>query len=295
MRILMISNGRSGTPRRRAKVVALAERLREDGALIESFEPGTAELMRERARDARRRHHDVLLVAGGDGSLHAAVNGLVQVPKHERPALAVLPVGRGNDFAAEIGVRSIDDALQALRGGESRRLDLGRSEAGVFLGVAGTGFDARVARRARETRLLSGSLLYSYAVFRTLVDFEPVEMRVRFDGGVYEGPLVFAAVANSGRYGGGMRIAPEASMEDARFDICLVEPISRLTLVRMLPKVFSGSHLGHPRVEYRRSAFVEVETREPAEVFADGELLQPTPLRVETLPGELEVLVPKRF
>lgn len=249
--------------------------------------------MRERAASASRAREDVLLVAGGDGTLSAAVNGLVRVPRADRPALAVLPVGRGNDFAAEIGVSGLDEAFLAFAAGRRRLVDLGRSEAGVFLGVASAGFDARVARRARDTPLLGGSLLYTVALLRTLVDFEPMEMRLRFEGGSYEGPLAFAAVGNSSRYGGGMRIAPEARLDDGRLDLCLVLPIPRRTLLAVFPSVFRGRHLAHAKVRYRKSPFVEIETDAPAEIFADGEPLQSAPARLEAVASELEVLVPK--
>jgi YegS/Rv2252/BmrU family lipid kinase len=248
--------------------------------------------MRERAARARRSECDVLLVAGGDGTLNAVVNGLVRLNRQERPPLAVLPFGRGNDFAFEAGIVCAEDTLRALAAGSRRFVDLGRSDAGVFLGVAGAGFDAKAARRARDTPLLSGSLLYSYAVIRTVFDFKPIRARVRHAGGAYEGEITFAATANAGRYGGGMRIAPEASIDDGLLDLCLVRAVSRATLLRMFPTVFSGRHLSHPSVSCVKTPFVEIETEEPAEVFADGELLQGTPLRIDVLPRELEIAVP---
>ena len=252
--------------------------------------PDSAAALRDRAGRVRRSDYDVLVASGGDGTLHEVVNGLVRSSKDARPKLAVCPMGRGNDFAAEIGIADESDTFDAVVSGESRLLDLGRSGNGVFLSIAGTGFDARAARRAQETPFLSGSALYTYAVLRTLLDFRPLEARVRHDGGTYEGLITFAAVGNARRYGGGMRIAPEADLEDGLLDLCLVRDISRLTLLRMFPTVFSGSHLAHPSVLYRKTRFVEIETTEPAEVFADGEYLQRTPLRLDVLPRELEVL-----
>jgi diacylglycerol kinase (ATP) len=292
MRVLVLQNLRSGTPSRRRGVPSFAEKLEARGMTVAVEIPRSPEEMRARAESVRRADTDVLLVAGGDGSLNAAVNGLVRTPKDERPVFAVLPLGRGNDFAAEIGVGDESDALRALVGAGRRFVDLGRSEAGVFLGVAGTGFDARVARRAQATPFLSGSLLYSYAVLRALVDYRPTVARVRFDGGEFEGPLIFAATGNASRYGGGMRITPEAELEDGLLDLCLVREISRATLLRMFPTVFSGRHLAHPRVDYHRTSFVEIETEDPAEVFADGEYLQSTPIRIDVLARELEVMAP---
>jgi diacylglycerol kinase (ATP) len=274
--------------------MALLERLSAEGASVTLESPESEETMRARAARVSRSDHEVLLVTGGDGTLHAVVNGLVRVPREDRPSLAILPVGRGNDFAAEIGIESEEDAFRAVISRRTRLVDLGRTEAGVFLGIAGTGFDARAARRARETPFLSGRFLYTYAMLRTLADFHPLNARVRYEGGDYEGALIFAAIGNTRRYGGGMRITPKADLADGLLDLCLVRPISRRTLLRMFPSVFSGDHLSHPSVLYLKTRFVEIETEEDSEVFADGEPLQRTPARAEVLPLELEVLVPPR-
>jgi diacylglycerol kinase (ATP) len=292
MRILVLQNATSGSPGRRKRARRLVERLEREGVVVEVESPPSAEAMRARAREARRPEHERILVAGGDGTLHVVVNGLVETPKPERPLLSVLPLGRGNDFAAELGIRSEEDAVRALLYGTRREIDLGRTASGVFLGIAGTGFDARAARRAQETPLLAGSALYTYAVLRTLLDFEPLPARVVHDAGTFEGRITFAAVGNTSRYGGGMFITPKARLDDGLLDLCLVSEISRTTLLRMFPRVFSGSHLSHPRVSYFQSRFVEITTDPPAEVFADGELLQKTPVRIEVLPRELEVLTP---
>ena len=292
MRILLLENLRSGTASRRRRARELESVLKAQGARVTVESPASAEAMRERASRTRLDEHDVLMVSGGDGSLHAVVNGLVRVARRERPPLAVVPLGRGNDFAFEIGIRSESETLAALSSGSRRFVDLGSTRAGVFLGIAGAGFDARAARRAQDTPVLSGRLLYSYAVVRTVLDFRPLAASVRYEGGAFEGAITFAAAGNTSRYGGGMRIAPEASIDDGLLDLCLVRAISRTTLLRMFPTVFSGRHLSHPSVTYLRTPWVEIQTEDPAEVFADGEFLQTTPVRIDVLKRELEVVAP---
>ena len=292
MRIRLIINPLSGKPRRRDQALAAVAELKALGAELEVKTPETPSETRSQAEQTSRQQADILLVAGGDGTLNAVVNGLHQLPKSERPRLGVLPSGRGNDFASDLGIHTVADALRALKEGSSRAVDLGRTDAGVFLGIAGTGFDAKVARRAQTVPLLSGSLLYSYSVFRTLIDFRPQEVRVEYDDGVYEGPMTFAAVGNTRRYGGGMRITPRADPSDGLLDLCLVKDVSRRTLVRLFPTVFSGRHLSHPKVSYLKSRSVTIETSEPGEVFADGEFLQKTPVTVEVLPKALQVVAP---
>jgi diacylglycerol kinase (ATP) len=290
MRVIVVRNAGSGTTRRRKQLDTLVSGLKAHGARVDIEAPDSAEATRAVAADVNLDNYDVLVVAGGDGTLHAAVNGLVNVLKNRRPPLAILPVGRGNDFAAELGLKTIEDTFASIVDNRRTRVDLGKTEAGVFLGVAGAGFDAQTARRAQKTPFLSGSLLYSYAAFRTLLEFRHIDARIGYDGGFYEGPITFAAVGNSRRYGGGMRIAPRAELDDGLLDLCLVRDISRLGLVSMFPTVFSGRHLGHRSVDYRQTRHVTIETTEPAEVFADGEYLQQTPTRIDVLAGELEVL-----
>lgn len=293
MRLLLLTNSLSGTSGRRAQAERLVERLRAKGAVVEAHAPGSVEAMKAAAASATRKTHDVVIACGGDGTLSTIVNGLVDVPKKDRPALAILPAGRGNDFAAAVGMKTVEDTLDALAKDERHHIDLGRTDDGVFLGVAGAGFDAQTARRAQGTRWLSGSVLYSYAVVRTLFEFRHVEARVRYDGGSYEGPITFAAVGNNHRYGGGMHITPHAELDDGLLDLCLVKDVSRARLLYMFPTVFSGGHLSDARVSYHQTRFVEIETDEPAELFADGEFLSQTPVRVEVMERELELVTPR--
>ncbi len=293
MRALLLTNSLSGTSGRRTLAQQLVERLTSGGASLDVKTPDSAQAMAEAAAQATRQSYDIVISCGGDGTLSTVVNGLVATPKPRRPALAILPAGRGNDFAAGIGIETLEDTLSALERDERRHIDLGKTESGVFLGVAGAGFDAQTARRAQRTRWLSGSVLYSYAVFRTLLEFRHIEARVRYDGGSYEGPITFAAIGNNRRYGGGMHIAPHAELEDGLLDLCLVKDVSRARLIYMFPTVFSGTHLSDPRVSYHQTRFVEIETEARAELFADGEFLSETPVRVDVLPQELEVITPR--
>ena len=146
MRVVVLRNSRSGSSGRRRFAASLAEGLRDGGATVELESPESAEALRDRASALRRADCDLVVVAGGDGTLHVAANALVETPKSERPALAILPSGRGNDFAAALGLRSVDDTLAAITRGRRLDIDLGKTDAGVFLSVAGTGFDAQVAR-----------------------------------------------------------------------------------------------------------------------------------------------------
>jgi YegS/Rv2252/BmrU family lipid kinase len=236
---------------------------------------------------------DILAAVGGDGTANAVANGLFHRPKDRRPAMGIIPCGRGNDFAAYLGIGDLETACTAILAGRRRRVDVGTTDAGIFLGVAGAGFDSKVARRAqKQVPLLSGAAAYVYAVLRTLSDFRPLPAKVTYDHGVYEGLITFAVAGNTDRYGGGMRITPRASMEDGLLDLCVAKDVSRVTLLRVFPRVFSGTHLDHPSVFYTKTKSVTIESPEAVELFADGEFLQTIPARIDLVPGALGVIVP---
>jgi diacylglycerol kinase (ATP) len=206
--------------------------------------------------------------------------------------MGVVPCGRGNDFASSLGIRELRDACRTILTGTRQWIDVGKTDERFFLGVAGAGFDSKVARRAqRQVPLLSGSAVYTFALLRTLTDFKPIPARVTYDSGIFHGPMMFVVAGNNDRYGGGMRITPRASMNDGLLDLCLVKKVSRWTLLRVFPKVFRGTHLEHPQVFYAQTKRLTIESTEPTELFADGEPIQPIPARIEVVPAALEVIV----
>jgi len=270
-----------------------ARLLEKEGADVECIETFSFEQTVARAKATTSEDCDILVAVGGDGTANAVANGLCRAPADTRPALGFIPCGRGNDFAAMLGMPDLDSALRALLHGARRRVDVGKTETGFFLGVAGAGFDSKVARRAqKQVPLLSGTGVYIYALVRTLADFRPIPARITYDSGTYEGSIMFAVVGNTDRYGGGMRITPRASLEDGLLDLCIVKEVTRLTLLRVFPRVFRGGHLDHPAVFYTQTKTVTIESSEPAELFADGEFIQPIPARIEVEPLALEVIVP---
>ena len=289
-RVLVLSNPVSGTVGRRRHLEAFVQTALGQDFSVELTRTSSSEEMEELARDSIDYH--IVIAAGGDGTVHAVVNGLMSIVRAERPQLAVLPMGRGNDFAAELGIVDERAAAKALTQGFVRTVDVGRCDRRFFLAIAGAGFDAQVARRAQHIPFLSGRLLYGYAVFTTLLNFRPTLARVVYDSGSYEGIVTFVAAGNSRRYGGGMLMAPHADLSDGLLDLCIVKDVSRTTLIQMFPTVFTGAHVFHPRVLYTKTASVRIETEVKSEVFADGEFVQETPVNIDILPAALDVRVP---
>lgn len=231
-----------------------------------------------------------VFVCGGDGTVHAAVNGLVG----STTTLGVLPAGRGNDFARALGLYGSPEWVAerlALRLKEPpRRVDLGRVGSRYFCTVATFGLDSEVSRRVRESASVTPrSATYLVTAVRELFRYRSRHVRLRGDFGVLERDVLLCATANTPTYGGWYRIAPNARLDDGLFHICLVRDISRFRALALIPRAMRGTHVSHFAVDTYVTSFLELETEEPFPVYADGEFLAQTPCRVEVIPCSLHV------
>lgn len=250
--------------------------------------------------EAVREHVDAgasrIIVAGGDGSIHEATNGIMRA--RGEATLSVIPSGTGNDFAKAANI-SLDwehatQLLAARLAAEPRprRVDVGTVNGRYFANGAGVGFDARVTRIARSYRLPIGDLVYLLAIFRGMIEgIATPRMRIAVDGDVRDGPITLANVANGPWIGGMFNIAPMAQHHDGHFDLLVVAPVSRPRILGLLPKLMAGSHMGEKEVEHRRVTRVEIEADEPVDSHLDGEL-QPLQrhFEIDLLAGALHLL-----
>jgi diacylglycerol kinase (ATP) len=233
-----------------------------------------------------------LVVAGGDGTMHQAAQGLAGSPC----ALGVVPLGTGNDLAGTLGIpHDLEAAAARALAGGVRQLDLVRVGETVCIGYAGVGFDSVVTRFANEeVKRLRGPLVYVYAVLHTLATFKPPAMRVVHDAGTFEGRAMFAVVANLPRFGGGMRIAPAALPDDGWLDLVIVRELSRLRLLAVFPKVYRGTHVNHPAIQIVRTRKVEITLDREMTLYGGGEPVAThasgRPFAVEVMPGALRVV-----
>ena len=244
----------------------------------------------EQARRAVQDGVERLLVAGGDGTMHHVVQGLAGAAT----ALGVLPMGTGNDLAMALGTpRGLDEAVQHALSAPVRRIDLIRAGDTVCVGYAGAGFDAEVAIRANRVKWGRGRWIYPWAALRTLASFKPPYAKVVWDGGSFEGRVMLVDAANLPTYGGGMRIAPSARIDDGLMDLLLVREVSRLTFLTVFPKVYDGKHVGHPCFLLESARRVEIEFDLPVHLYGGGEPVRTVPagekIVLEVLPGGLAV------
>ncbi len=257
---------------------------------------------------------DVILLFGGDGTVHRHLGQLVKLGL---PVL-VVPAGSGNDFARALGLKSVRDSLAAWRrfcssARDVREIDLGVVTAATdadgasapheryFCCVAGIGLDGEVTRRAnRLPRWLRGHGGYALSFAPTVFSFAPFPMKIltQDQAGASpdnwatrsDQPTLLAAFANTPLYGGGMKIAPQARMDDGLLDVCIVGAVDPFKLFCMFPTVYAGRHLGIKEVAYFHAPRVRVETEHPLDVYADGEYVCRTPVEIGVQPAALKVV-----
>ncbi|MDR0488497.1 MAG: diacylglycerol kinase family lipid kinase [Propionibacteriaceae bacterium] len=239
---------------------------------------------------------DCLVVMGGDGIMHLGINaaGGTGVP------LGMIPAGTGNDMCRSVGI-PLDPvkAAHVIVEGHLLHMDLisvvGKLAHGGtqrYVGtVVATGYDARVGRRGALMSKAWGSLAYGAAALAELRAFEPVTYRIRVDGQERVLPAMFIAVANGGYYGGGMHVAPTASVSDGVLDITIAHPVSSMTLLRLLPRMFNGSFVSDPAIERLTAKEIMIDG-DGLIGMADGEALGQPPLGVTVEAGALPVFIP---
>ena len=237
------------------------------------------------------------------------------VPRKAAVTLGVLPCGRGNDFAAAIGVpRKPEEAIQNLFTGKPTQVDLGkitplpidepsRAQTGTetpspqktryFITIATCGYDAEVSRRGAERSTpFKGTAAYVCAALATLADYKCPIIKLAGDFGTVEGEHLLAATGITPRYGGGFRIVPNARYDDGLFDVCSIRPVSKITILRLLVTLFWGGHVSHPAVEMRQTRTLRIETEPAMLLYADGEPMCETPAMIEIVKHGLTVIAP---
>jgi len=287
--IALITNPTSGGGRALKRLPAVEARLRELGVpfhaeLTRSLEHG-AELARA-AVDAG----EVAVALSGDGLVGALAGALRGV---DGAILGVIPGGRGNDFCRSAGIPQDHlAACEIIANGEPRDLDVGDVDGRTFIGIASLGFDSDANRIANEAPARLGNLVYLYGALRALLAWKPARFTIEVDGAsrTFSGWSVAAANANA--YGGGMYLAPDASLRDGLLDVVTTSEISKLRFAASLPKVFRGKHVDEPSVDVVRGREVRISADRPFTVYADGDPIGDLPVTVRAIPAALKVLLP---
>ena len=301
--LVVIANPRAGRGRVEAALPQVENVLRDQGLgyrIVRTTHPGHAT---QAARDALRNGERYLVAAGGDGTVHEVVNGMISGGRPIAPdaVLGVVAAGSGCDFVRSFGLPG--DAAQAARhlaGDRVRPIDVGTVTATVtsggdattryFVNIAEAGLGGAVVARAARLGRFLGVTRYASGFWLTLPRFRPATVRIDADGQAFAWRAFDVVVANCRFYGGGMQISPKSDPGDCLLDV-LVMTGPKSDAFTTLPKVYSGTHLPHRNIAELRAGRVQVDTDRPFLVEADGETLGTTPASFGIIPGVIRLKV----
>ncbi len=299
MKIVLAVNPRASFGRGRRAGEEAARYFRDAGAEVRLLREDSYEALAGAVDKSLADGADALVVVGGDGMVHLGVNALASSGAGSGATpLGIIPTGTGNDMARVLGLPRHDvpaaaaRVLAALASG-GRLIDAGRMRSGGrtrwFAGVVSAGFDAAVNERANSLHWPRGRARYHLAMLLELATFNAIEYTVTADGERWQQGAMLISVANGQSIGGGMKIAPDALLDDGKLDLFIVRPLSRAGFLAVFPKVFAGKHVSHPAVEIRRVRRVVLEA-DRVMAYADGERIGPLPLTIDAVPGALRIL-----
>lgn len=286
----IIANPRAGHGRGNRNLERLRDVIRRRGldcVPVATERPGHAT---EIARAAAEAGEPRIAVLGGDGTISEVVNGLVG----SSTALGIVPMGTGNDVARSLGIPRGDlaAALELALEGEPRPIDVGRERDRHFVSVLGLGFPSIVAAEANAIGWLRGSPAFFVAVYKALHRLRAVPLSIDLDDKTIETDCVAVMVQNTPYTGGGLRMAPDAEVDDGALDVVIVDDIGKLDLMVNFPKAYAGRHFEHPSFSVHRTRRVRVRSGERLPKMFDGDLCGETPVEADVVPGGIRVVLP---
>ncbi len=258
--------------------------------IVESQQPGDIKRL---VAECYRRACPRVIIAGGDGTIFEAVNGVLQ---SDNPIpLGIIPIGTGNDFVKAVGIpEQWAFACDRIIHGSPKLVDLGRCNGLYFANGVGIGLDAQIAAIAKRINLVTGKGIYKLATLVQLFrGIQTPRVNIEIDGTTYIQDVTLVAVANGTCFGGSFKIAPKSSVDDGEFDVVIADPVDRFKALRLLPKIRRGRHVDLPEVQYLNAKRVVISAEQPLPVQLDGELIDKNVNRyeIEIMPRRLNVIV----
>ncbi|MHA1214700.1 MAG: diacylglycerol/lipid kinase family protein [Candidatus Hodarchaeales archaeon] len=254
----------------------------------------------EIAKSKVNEGYKLICSVGGDGTANEVINGILQAEKSG--VFSAIPLGSGDDIPTAFGIpeKDLEAAIQCLKSGQDLSFDVGYcvNAQRYFAGVASMGFDAEVADRTNKGgKKREGTRNYQIAIITTLLKFKPYNIRITIEGNdIIEEKLMLLAIGNGKRYGGGMHVCPEATVTDGKFHGTSLSKISRITLLRIFPKIYDGEHIYHKKVSTFIGSEIFVESLGKKCLYqVDGEILGYLPEKFVTKSGKLTVRVPNQW
>jgi diacylglycerol kinase (ATP) len=289
MHFALVVNPTSGKRHGESIATRATERLSQAGHTTITVQGSDAAAARDQLKQAIDTGLDGVLVVGGDGALHAVLDHVADSDL----VFGLIPAGTGNDTARSLGipVKDPDAAVDLVIAGNVRTIDLARTDETYVATVIASGFDSKVNERANAMRWPRGNMRYNIGIVAELRTFKPLPFTLVLDGETIERDAMLVAVGNGSSYGGGIRLCEGAQLDDGLLDVVIINPVSKLKLLRVFPKLYKGTHTTLP--EFERHLVREVTISSPGIVaYADGERLGALPMTTRVCPGALRVFAP---
>ncbi len=256
----------------------------------------------ELARQAAEEGFELVISVGGDGTTHEVINGLMQVPAESRPRLGIVPVGTGNDFASNVGMKTTPaKAMRQVFTGKPKFIDIAVIESGsrkeYWDNTLGIGFDAKATIHSHNVPVLSGFPVYLLAAIRTIMmNHDPALISFESDQESWQEENLMVVLCNGPREGGGFHVAPDAKVDDGWLDYAAITNVSKPMMFRLLPEVMKGTHGRFPQVRINKFKKLKLTSDRPMVIHTDGEIFagfgtDVRELSVEILPAALEVII----
>ncbi|MCA0173682.1 diacylglycerol kinase [Bacillus sp. RAR_GA_16] len=292
-RARLIYNPTSGREQVKRSLPYILERLEKNGYETSAHATTCEGDATEAARIAVERRFDLVIAAGGDGTIYEVINGIAEQPY--RPKMGIIPVGTTNDFARAIGVpRTIEGAMDVLCNGLEMPIDIGRVNEHYFINIAGGGRLTELTYEVpSKLKTMLGQLAYYMKGIEMLPSIRPARTRIEYDGKLFEGEIMLFLVSNSNSIGGFEKLAPHASLNDGLFDLMILKKTNIAEFIRIASSALRGDHINDPNVVYKKASHIKVESVDKMQLNLDGEYGGPLPAEFTNLYRHITMIVPK--
>ena len=295
MKILIIYNPQAGSGRALGLLPQVTDYVKEkrlDATTICTEYSGHAV---EIAAQAKLDDFDAIIASGGDGTLFEVLNGYYQNTCPNKPPIGLIPNGTGNAFMKELNLLKTDwkKAIDIIALNHRRSVDVGKfiseEKTYYFINIVGMGFVTEIAELSVPLKWM-GNTAYTVATLLKLISLKSQKVTIELDGKILERDGVFVEVANSTFTGTTFHIAPEAEIDDGFLDVIILNKISRLKLLKLFTTIYDGTHIHAPEIEYIKAKKIKVIEEKPGKLIPDGEILGATPIEIECLHQDVELL-----
>ncbi|CAM2812982.1 diacylglycerol kinase [Salinicoccus roseus] len=291
----IIYNPTSGREAFKESLAEVLERLEVGGYITSTHATTCAGDATQAAAKACDLGFDLIVAAGGDGTVNEVVNGMAAYD--ERPALGIIPMGTVNDFAKALHIPpTIDEAVEMIVSGQSARIDIGRMNSKYFINIAGGGKITEVSYEApSKLKSIIGPLAYYVKGIEMLPKIRSTNVKIEYDDNVFEGKVMLFMLGLTNSIGGFEKLVPDARLNDGKFTLIIVEEAGLAEIGHIMTLATRGEHLKHPKVHFFKAEEVDISSFEEVHLNLDGEFGGVLPAHFINLKEHLEVRVPKSF